>query len=138
MQFLSELSIKFRKFMLGRNGFDKLGTDVLIFWLIINIINVFIRSGIISWIALLLPIYALFRILSKNTFKRESENLKYTRFRRKDVEFFKIQYHRIKEIKTHRYYKCKNCDSYLRVKRKKGNHTVCCPKCGKEFKVKIL
>lgn len=138
MQFLNELRLKYQKLMFERHGVDKLSIDMIMLWLIIGIINVFIRSRIVMLIALLLPVFAVFRTLSKNTDRRRRENFKYISFRSKAVEFFKIQFRRIKEIKTHRYYKCKNCRSYLRVKRKKGTHTVCCPKCGKEFKVKII
>lgn len=139
MRFLYELRLKYEKLMCGRNGIDKIGLDAVMLWLIISVFNtILFRSRVVSLIALLLPIYALFRMLSKNTDKRRDENLKYLRFRTKAIEFFKVQFRRIKEIKTHRYYRCKNCSSYLRVKRKKGVHTVCCPKCGKEFKVKII
>lgn len=138
MQFLNELRLKYLRLMHNRNGLDKLNIDIIMLWLIIGIINAFVRSRIVMLAALLLPIFVLFRFLSKDTYRRSRENLKYLNFKRKAVAFFKVQFNRLKEIKTHRYYKCKNCSSYLRVKRKKGTHTVCCPKCGKEFKVKIF
>ena len=121
MQFLYELRLKYQKLMYDRNGIDKLCVDIVMLWLVVGVLNTLIfRSRVISLIALLLPIYAAFRMLSKETNRRSRENLKYIHFRTKAIGFFKVQFHRIKEIKTHRYYKCKNCSSYLRVKRKKG------------------
>ncbi len=137
MQYLAQLRMKYEELMCGRYGIDKLNKDLFIVWLIIGLINTLFRSRIVMLAALLLPILAVVRMLSHNTVKRSKENLKYLEIRTKVFDFFKVQYRRIKEIKTHRYYKCKNCRSYLRVRRKKGEHTVGCPKCGKEFKVKI-
>lgn len=137
MQFLTNLRLKYEKLMYGRHGFDKLCRDMIILWLIIGVINSFIRSRVVMLVALILPALAIWRMLSRETYKRGRENLKYMELKTKAIDFFKVQYRRVKEIKTHRYYKCKNCHSYLRVRRKKGTHTVCCPKCGKEFQVKI-
>lgn len=138
MQFLNALRLKYEKLMLDRYGFDTLSRDLIIVWLAVAVINVPFHSRIVMFASLVLPLISALRILSKETYKRSRENLKYLNFRTKAIDFFKIQFRRIRDIKTHRYYKCKNCSSYLRVKRKKGTHTVCCPKCGKEFKVKII
>lgn len=137
MQYLNELRLKYMKLMNGKYGLDKLCIDMLVLWLIVGVVNTFIRSRIVTLVALILPILAALRMFSKDIAKRSKENMQYSKIKSKTIEFFKLQYRKLKEIKTHRYYKCKNCDSQLRVRRKKGEHTVCCPKCGKEFKVKI-
>ena len=137
MEYLTQLKMKYDKLMVGRYGLDKLSGDLFVLWLVIGFVNSLIRSRIVTLVALILPILAVARMLSQNTVKRSNENRKYLKLRNKVIEFFKLQYRKIKERKTHRYYKCKNCSASLRVKRKKGEHTVVCPKCGKEFKVKI-
>lgn len=136
--FLAEMRQKYNKLMTGRYGiFDTLNRDMIVLWILIGFVNMFIRSGVLRIAALILPVLVICRMLSTNTVKRGIENRKYIEQRNKIAEFFKVQYRRIKEFKTHRYYKCKNCSAYLRVPRKIGEHTISCPKCGKEFKVKI-
>ncbi|MBQ3970184.1 MAG: hypothetical protein II685_06860 [Clostridia bacterium] len=137
MQFLARLRSKYLKLMDGKYGLDTLGKDMFILWFIIGFVNNLLRNRIVTLVSLLLPLFAGLRMLSTSFYKRSSENRKYLKIKGDSSEFFKIQYKRIKEYKTHRYYKCKNCSSYIRVKRKKGEHYVDCPKCGKEFKVKI-
>ena len=121
----------------GRHGFDSLSRDCFIVWFVIVFINGFIRSKIVTVASLLLPVISLLRVFSTNSVKRAAECRKYLQLRGSATEFVKITQKRIAERDTHRYYRCKNCSSYIRVKRKPGKHTVVCPKCGKEFQVKI-
>ncbi len=137
MRFFAQMNMRLQQFMSGRYGFDTLSRDMFILWLITGILNVFIRSSVFMLLALVIPILAIVRMLSQNINKRSLENRKYLAFRKKAISFFKVQYRRVKERKTHRYYKCKNCRAYLRVRRHEGVHMVRCPKCGKEFQVKI-
>lgn len=137
MQYLAQLKMKYDKLMYGKYGLDKLSRDMLILWLVIGLVNSLFRSRVVMLAALVLPILAVLRMFSENVVKRTRENLKYLSIRTKVTDFVKLRYRMAKEFKTHRYYKCKNCSAYLRVPRKKGEHTVGCPKCGKEFKVKI-
>ena len=44
---------------------------------------------------------------------------------------------RFSERKTHIYKTCPHCRATLRLPRAKGEHTTRCPRCGKEFGVKI-
>ena len=123
--------------MAGRHGFDTLTGDMLVLWLLIGFINSFIGSRIVSLVILVFPAFAVWRMFSKNLAKRDAENAKYLKLRRKTVDFFKLSKRKFSERKTHKYYKCSNCSAQLRVKREKGEHTVVCPKCGKELHVKI-
>ena len=137
MQYIMKLRASWEKLMEGRYGFDTLSGDLLAAWVITGFINGFIRSRIFSLVTLILPIAALLRMFSTKEEKRRAANRRYLGFRKGVIEFFKVTFKRCKERKTHKYYKCSNCSAYLRVKRKKGEHTVVCPKCGKELHVKI-
>lgn len=137
MQYLAELRAKYLKLMDGKYGFDKLSRDMFFLWFIIGFLNNFFRSRVISLVSLLLPLAAVLRMFSTAVFKRSNENRKYLEIKVKLIGFFRIRYLCIKERKTHKYYKCKNCSAYIRVKRKPGEHYVDCPKCGKEIKVRI-
>ncbi|HHV96124.1 MAG TPA: hypothetical protein GXX37_06575 [Clostridiaceae bacterium] len=135
---------KLIRFMYGRYGFDQLCFALLVVCFILMAINSVVRSpviGIIMWIILA---WMTFRSLSKNIYKRQKENEKFLKF----WNFVKIKwsviktkgsitYRRIKDIKTHRYRKCPHCKAVLRLPKKRGRHAVDCPRCHKEFKVRV-
>lgn len=125
-----------QNFMYGRYGLDELGKVNIFLWLILAFINIFVRSKIIYIIYFVLCLLCLFRMMSKNTVARSAENRKFIKLFGKvkgDVETKKSH----ASDKTHKYIRCKICGANLRVSRKKGKHTVKCPKCGKEFGVRI-
>lgn len=96
-----------------------------------------IASVIISSIGALVVVYLLFRMFSKNIYKRQAENQKFIRIWSKVKGFFTINFRRIKEIGTNRYRRCPSCRAQLRLPKKKGKHAVVCPACKKRFEVKI-
>ena len=124
-------------FMYGRNGFDQLGRFVLILYLVFAVVNIFLNSIIIMAVETLLMIYSVFRFMSKNIYKRRSENEKYCRFENKITGFFKLQRNKWRDRKTHVYRKCPHCKKTLRLPRRKGEHTVNCPVCHNRFDIKI-
>lgn len=133
---------KIQQFMYGRNGFDSYSFFLFITALVISTANFFVwnywASLVIYVLQLLVLGYATFRILSKNIYKRAAENRRFQKIWNAVKNFFILQKNRIKDIKTHRYRKCKYCKATLRLKRKRGKHTVRCPKCRGEFKVNIV
>lgn len=133
---------KVQQFMYGRNGFDTFGFFLILTSLIISTANWFVwdwwASLALYVIQLLLLGYATFRILSKNLYRRSRENLCFKKIWNAIKNFFILQKNRIKDIRTHRYRKCKYCKATLRLKRRRGKHTVKCPKCKGEFKVNIV
>lgn len=133
---------KIQQFMIGRNGVDSYTVFLLITSLVLSTANWFVwdwwASLILYVLQLLIIGYATFRILSKNIYKRSGENRRYQKIWNAVKNFFVLQKNRIRDIKTHRYRKCKYCKATLRLKRKRGKHTVRCPKCRGEFKVNII
>ncbi len=129
---------KLASFMQGRYGNDKLNTFLLIITAIIYVINLFVRS---SWLFLVMMIpFALymFRALSKNINKRLFENNRFTKIYDTIATFFKRQYLKIRDFRTHRYVKCPYCKSQLRLKKRTGNQKIHCPRCNEDFKKNIL
>lgn len=124
--------------MAGRNGTDQLLYVFFVFYIVIAIVNSFINSLILDGVLLLLVAYILFRMLSRNVYKRRAENARllkvWYKIRPGFMQFFK----QIKEIRTHRYRRCPHCKARLRLPRKPGRHTVACPACKKEFSVSIV
>lgn len=127
-----------KKFMYGRYGGDNLSRGLLILSFILLILsNILPKSlwflTIISYIPALI---CVFRIFSRNIYKRQIENYKYLKIRNKVIAFFKRKSNRLKDLKTHKYFKCSNCNQILRVPRGHGKISITCPKCKNTFKAK--
>ena len=125
------------RIMYGRSGIDRLYWYLLTVWLILSILNIFFGSYIINALELIVIFYAIYRVMSKNILRRQAENMAVLRMTETIKKWCKLQFSRIREIKYKRYRKCKSCGAVLRLPIRKGKHTVCCPKCKKEFEVKI-
>ncbi len=142
--FLQNFAYKVSRFMYGRYGFDELNRFLDIVILILLVANFFRRFwaplGYLYFVGLALLIYTFFRALSKNRNARLKERAVYLKasgsvkkFFRKIKGFFKIQIRRFKERKTHKYFKCPNCKTTIRVPKGHGKVQISCPKCRTTF-----
>lgn len=135
------LGQKLYNFMLGRNGPDNLFRFCVWASFAVAVVAIFVRnfwaSSALSLIYYALLGYAIFRVLSRNVYKRRAENAKYLGVRNKFLSFFKRKKTQFRDRKTHVYKKCPHCKATLRLPKKKGRHTVACPKCRKSFETKI-
>ena len=120
-----QINRKTRYFMMGRYGTDKLNMTILMAGLAMSVIVMFIRFPLLDLIltcgSYTLMFWAIFRMLSRNTYKRYQENRRYLRLleRLKDRE--------------HRYFDCPRCRQPVRVPRGKGKIAITCPKCKEKF-----
>lgn len=128
---------KAAEFMQGRYGHDKLNTLIWILAAALYVINIFARSPILMIIVLLLGALAIFRSLSTNITKRMYENNRFVSIYTAVADFFKRQYMKIRDFKTHRYLRCPYCKAQLRLKKRTGVQHIHCPKCGEDFKKNI-
>lgn len=112
------------KFMQGRYGMDKLGSMMLWVSVVLALLAMFIH-GLVGLVLTLLSYVlmgiAIFRALSRNTYKRYQENRKYLMF-----------LNRIKD-KDHKYFSCPRCRQPVRVPKGKGKISITCPKCKEKF-----
>ena len=115
----------FRRFMQGRYGTDKLNMVILGAGLVISLVNMFLPFRSLSLILTLISYVflgiAMFRCLSRNTYKRYRENRRYL-----------LWLQRFKD-KEHRYFDCPRCRQQVRVPKGKGKINISCPKCGNKF-----
>lgn len=115
----------FRRFMTGRYGSDKLNMVILAAGVITWLISLFIPHSGIRLLMMLayyfLMGWAIFRMLSRNTYKRYQENRKFLQCLEK-----------LKD-REHRYYDCPRCRQQVRVPRGKGKIAITCPKCKEKF-----
>ena len=128
--FLFRIAGKMRAFFYGRNGFDDLAKHSLILSIVVFLIYGFLPQGILKLIFSLitygLMIYAYFRILSKKIYKRTQENKKY-------LGAINMTKTRWKQRKTHKFYRCPKCKTWLRVPKGRGKITITCVKCSTKF-----
>ena len=124
-QFLQRLGYKFRNFMVGRYGTDKLNMVILSVGLAACLISAFFRNPrinlLLTAVSYGLMFWALFRSFSRNTYKRYQENRKFLQF-----------FDRLKD-RDHRYYDCPKCRQVVRVPRGKGKIAITCPRCRERF-----
>ena len=129
---------KLARFMSGRYGQDQLYYVMLVICFVLMIVNLIIKSAIIGALLWAVLFWMIFRSFSRNIYKRQMENERFMKIWNpvKAKGLFTIR--RFKEIKTHRYRKCRHCKAMLRLPVKKGKHTVKCPRCNSEFDVRVL
>jgi len=128
----------FRRFMYGRYGNDQFNNFILICALIAGLLTIFLRG--VAYVAfsmlqmLLLVLWAL-RAFSKNHFARRKENTSFLALRNRVKPWFNSVSAFFKRLadRNHKYFKCPNCKSRLRVPRGRGNITVTCPRCKNRF-----
>lgn len=138
METLKKYMFKFMRFMYGRNGFDQLyiGTTLLIF--ILLILQIFIDSILLDILSFAMVIWAFYRFFSKDLSKRRAENQQFMKLVKWVQTKTKLPLRKMKDIKTHRYRTCSNCETTLRLPRKRGKHQVRCPRCKELNQVRII
>lgn len=124
-QFSAKLLAGLRDFMAGRYGTDRLNMVILTTGLIASLLSMLIRA---PWLNMLLfvasyalMIWAIFRSLSRNTYKRYQENRKFLQV-----------FDRLRD-RQHRYFDCPKCHQMVRVPRGKGKIAITCPRCREKF-----
>jgi predicted RNA-binding Zn-ribbon protein involved in translation (DUF1610 family) len=125
-------------FMYGRNGMDQLNLALMGFVLALDLVTMLLQrrlavlSGVLYWVAIGLWILVLFRLFSKNLYKRREENSKFLNLAWR----VKSQHNGAKARhadKAHKYFTCKSCKTICRVPVGKGKIVITCPKCGAQI-----
>jgi hypothetical protein len=129
---------KLARFMYGRYGVDQLYYALIVAYLVLIVANALIRSASIDILMWAILILTIFRVLSRNVYKRRMENEKFMKIWNRVKAKGSLIIRRIKEIKTHRFRQCPHCKRVLRLPRRTGRHTVICPCCHNEFELRIL
>ena len=124
-----------QRFMYGRYGNDQFGHFLIGLGLVLILLEALTGFGLLTLLADVAVFYALFRMLSRNTYKRREENAKFLKKANPAIKWLRLQ-QTIRKDKDHRYFKCPNCAQYLRVPRGKGKITVTCRSCGASFQEK--
>lgn len=124
-RFGARLAQGLRRFMAGRYGTDRLNMVILGAGLVASLISVWCRQPTLNMLFFVLSyglmFWAIFRTLSRNTYKRYQENRRFLQF-----------FDRLKDRKN-RYFECPKCHQMVRVPRGKGRISITCPRCREKF-----
>lgn len=124
-RFFSKLTSALRSFMAGRYGTDRLNMVILCAGLAASVLSVLLPVppvNLILWVlSYALMILAIWRSLSRNSYRRYQENRKFLQF-----------FDRLKD-RQHRYFDCPKCRQPVRVPRGKGKIAITCPRCREKF-----
>ena len=121
----AKMSAALRNFMAGRYGTDRLNMAILSVGLAASLLSMIFKFAPVNLVLFLLSygmmFWAIFRTLSRQTYKRYQENRKFLQLmgRMKDRE--------------HRYFDCPKCRQMVRVPRGKGKISITCPRCREKF-----
>ena len=123
---MGKIRMWIQRFMMGRYGTDKLNMTILVMGVALCVVSLFftrlpVVSLVLTTLSYVLMVWAIFRTLSRNTYKRYRENRRYL-----------MILERIKD-KEHRHFDCPKCRQPVRVPRGKGKIAITCPKCREKF-----
>lgn len=126
---MKQLAQKLQQFMIGRYGNDEFSLFLSIAGVVLGLLANFKHLGFLYFIGTALIFFSLFRSLSKNYNARRKELNWYLLWSAKPKAELKIFVNKIRDRKTHRYFKCKNCKTVMRVPAGRGKIEITCPKC---------
>ena len=129
MEFMQKIRAGIARFMAGRRGPDELSLALLIGGLIVSTLGSLIGLPILSLVSLAAYVYCIFRTFSRNIEKRYAENVKFLNAWKGVRQWWT----RLKNSRKYKYYRCPQCNSWLRLPRKVGEVTVTCGKCKHQF-----
>ena len=141
MQFFARMRDAMARFMYGRNGVDQLNIAML--WVSIGadlLATILMRrqNGLayvglaLYYGSVVLWVLVLFRMFSRNLYKRQAENQKWLQARSRRRGAASAAKAR-REDTAHKYFTCKRCKTICRVPVGKGKVIITCPKCGAEI-----
>ncbi len=135
-QFLARSRQRAAVFMAGRNGNDQFNFFLLIADVALLLLaSIFSRrlGGLLYPLVLILLGYSYFRMLSRNLYKRRTENENYLRLRARVLSRLRLVKERWIQRKEYKFFTCPSCKAVMRVPRGRGKIKIVCRKCGNSF-----
>ena len=123
----------FRWFMAGRYGSDSLNRFLSVVSVILFLLSMLTGWPIWYSLAMFFLVCGLFRMFSRNAWKRSRENQLYLLAGKKIAAIYTRLTAGYRQRKTHRIYKCKSCGTALRVPKRRGRMIITCPRCRASF-----
>lgn len=133
MGFFDKFRAAVSRFMSGRYGSDQLNLTMVIGALIVTTIGSLSGVYFLTLAADALLLLAIFRMFSKDRYRRAHENQVYLEKTQKVRRAVTEWVNRVKNSRKYHYYTCPKCKQRLRVPRGVGNITITCKQCGTKF-----
>lgn len=133
MGFFDKFRAAVSRFMSGRYGSDQLNLTMVIGALIVMTIGSLSGVYFLTLAADALLLLAIFRMFSKDRYRRAHENQVYLEKTQKVRRAATEWVNRVKNSRKYHYYTCPKCKQRLRVPRGVGNITITCKQCGTKF-----
>ena len=133
MGFFDKFRAAVSRFMSGRYGSDQLNLTMVIVALIVTTIGSLTGVYFLTLAADALLLLAIFRMFSKDRYRRAHENQVYLEKTQKVRRAATEWVNRVKNSRKYHYYTCPKCKQRLRVPRGVGNITITCKQCGTKF-----
>lgn len=133
MGFFDKFRAAVSRFMSGRYGSDQLNLTMIIGALIVTTIGSLTGVYFLTLAADALLLLAIFRMFSKDRYRRAHENQVYLEKTQKVRRAATEWVNRVKNSRKYHYYTCPKCKQRLRVPRGVGNITITCKQCGTKF-----
>lgn len=123
--------------MAGRNGNDQLNRFLLLAGAASLLLASLLRRNLLGSLLYLLALALLgltyFRMLSRDLYRRRSENERYLREKEKLSARLRILRERWNQRKDYKFITCPSCKAVMRVPRGRGKIRIVCHKCGNTF-----
>ena len=127
---------KVAEWLRGRQGPDDLAVFCVNLAMVIVLVNVFAHVGALSFVALAVLAYGIFRIQSKNLGARARENEAFLNALGPVRPWVQNPRAAYRELRAYKHVRCTSCKQRVRVPRGKGKLRVTCPKCRTKFEVR--
>ncbi|MBR4549091.1 MAG: hypothetical protein IKO83_04140 [Oscillospiraceae bacterium] len=125
------------RMMIGRNGNDQLNRFLLVVGVVLLLLASLLgRAGVgnlLYLLALAALILSYYRMLSRDLYRRRSENERYLRKREKLSAKLRLLRERWNQRKDFKFFTCPSCKAVMRVPRGRGKIRIVCHKCGNTF-----
>lgn len=122
-----------QRFMAGRYGSDQLNFALLVLCLLLSLISQITGLYVLLLISYLPLLIAIFRMFSRNIYKRRAENAWFLKLWTPVKTWFVQRFTMLRQSKQYRFFKCPSCRATVRVPRGKGKIQIRCPHCGNTF-----
>ena len=124
---------KLYRFMYGRYGTDALNICLLILYVLLSLLSR--KNSIVSFIGFGLFVFAFYRSMSRNIYKRRHENEMFLNLVKPIKPYFNATKRNFTD-KQRKYFVCPSCKQVIRVPRHRGRIEICCPTCRTHFERK--
>lgn len=124
---------KFRRFMIGRYGNDKMNQVLSVVALVLILVSFIVRVPWLDRIGIVLIIYMYYRAFSRNIPARYAENQKFLKLYYRVTAPFVAKKAARDRNKGYKIFKCPQCSQKVRVPKGKGTISIHCPKCNNDF-----